>query len=288
MLTACFQVHPYRHEIIGDKADLQSMTRDDLYNHYRSYYAPNNALVAVAGDFEVGRMLARLEQLYGHIPAAQLPERVAAKRSEPALVGGQQLEVRGPGETTYIQISHRSPAASHEDFPVFTVIDSLLTGPSSLNMFGGGGVSNKTSRLYRSLVETELAVAVGGGLQATVDPFLYDITITVHPRRKPEEALAAYNSEIERLQNDLVKISEIERAIKQARALFAYGSENITNQAFWLGYAEMFDSYSWFTHYVDNLSRVTPQDVQRIACTCLVPENCVVGIFLPDESPQEA
>lgn len=286
--TASFQVHPYRHEIIGLKEDLQRITRDDLYQHYHTYYAPNNALVAVAGDFEAERMLKRLEQLYGDLPAVTLPERAATKRSEPPLSGEQQLEVRGPGETTYIQISYRSPAASHADFPVFTVIDSLLTGPSSLNMFGGGGVSNKTSRLYRNLVENELAVAVGGGLQATLDPFVYDIAITLHPKRKPAEALQPYTDEISRLQEEPVSTEEIARAIKQARALFAYGSENITNQAFWLGYAEMFDSYTWFTHYVENLSRVTPEDVMRVACTFLVPHNRVLGIYLPDETAEAA
>ena len=69
-------------------------------------------------------------------------------------------------------------------------------------MFGGGGISNKTSRLYRSLVEKELAVSVSGGLSATADPFLYSIVITVHPKRKPEEALAAFDDEIKRIQNE--------------------------------------------------------------------------------------
>ena len=59
----------------------------------------------------------------------------------------------GPGETTYLQVAYRAPAANRPDFFACTVLDSLLTGPTSLNMFGGGGISNKTSRLYRALVE---------------------------------------------------------------------------------------------------------------------------------------
>ena len=85
-----------------------------------------------------------------------------------------------------------------------------------------------------------MVVSVHGGAQATIDPFLYTITMTVHPKRKPEEALAALDREIQRVKEEKVTKEEIKRAIKQARALFAYGSENITNQAFWLGYAEMF------------------------------------------------
>ncbi|MBK8421707.1 hypothetical protein [Candidatus Villigracilis saccharophilus] len=70
---------------------------------------------------------------------------------------------------------------------------------------------------------------------------------------------------------------EIKRAVKQARAVFAYGSENITNQAFWMGYVEMFSSYEWFTSYLDKLAKVTPLDVQRVAQKYLQPKSRVIG-----------
>ena len=71
------------------------------------------------------------------------------------------------------------------------------------------------------------------------------------------------------------------RAVKQARALFAYGSESITNQGFWLGFTEMFASHDWFNQYLDNLAAVTPEDVQRIAQTYLRPQNRVLGTYIP-------
>jgi zinc protease len=191
------------------------------------------------------------------------------------------LEVRGPGETTYLQLAYRSPQAAHDDFFAFSVLNSLLTGPSGLSFFGGGGISNKTSRLYRSLVEKDWAISVGGGLQATIDPFFYEIMITVRPDQKPGMILDVVDNEICRLQDSLVPTEEIDRAIKQARALFAYSTENITNQAFWLGYAEMFASYDWFVHYVDHLSKITPADIQRIAQEYLRPSRRVVGTYLP-------
>ena len=174
------------------------------------------------------------------------------------------------------------------DFFACTVLDSLLAGPTSLNMFGGGGISNKTSRLYRALVEKELAVSVSGGMQATIDPFLYDI-IDDHPPafQPPPDVCRPLDDEIKRLQDAPVPEAEVARAIKQARALFAYGSENITNQAFWLGYAEMFASYDWFEHYLDELAQVTPADVQRAAQTYLAPQNRVVGIYLPTGEASE-
>ncbi|HEX6269633.1 MAG TPA: pitrilysin family protein [Anaerolineales bacterium] len=273
-----FRIHPYHHEVIGDMADLRVMTRDDLYDHYRAFYLPNNAVMAVAGDFDTRSMLARIKELFEIIPAGNEPARLA--REEPPQNGEVRLSVEGPGETTYVQVCYRFPAASHPDFFPLSVLDSLLAGPSNLNMFSGG-ISNKTSRLYRALVDKELAVGVHGGAQATIDPFLYTITMTIHPRRKPEEALAALDGEIRRVREEKVSKDEITRAIKQARALFAYGSENITNQGFWLGYSEMFADSDWFQTYLDKLSAVTVKDVQRVANEYFRPQSRVVGTYTP-------
>ena len=277
--NATFKVHAYQHEVIGSKEDLHRIQRDDLYGYYRKAYVPGNAVLALAGDFDTGQMLERIEEVYAPIQPGIVTTQ--APQAEPPLGGEQRVDVSGPGETAYLQLAYRAPAASNPDFFAFTVVDSLLTGPSGLNFFGGGGISNKTSRLYQALVERELAINVGGGLQATIDPYLYDITLTVHPGRTAEESLAVIDDEIRRLQDGPVPVEEIRRATKQARALFAYGSENITNQAFWLGFAEMFASYDWFVNYVQELEKISPQDVLRIARSYLKPENRVIGFYRP-------
>jgi zinc protease len=277
---AAFRIHPYHHEVIGDMADLHTMTRDNLYDHYRAFYAPNNAVMAVAGDFDSKAMLARIWELYEPIPAGKEPARLA--RQELEQKGEARLSVEGPGSTSYVQVCYRFPAASHPDFFPLAVLDSLLAGPSNFNLFGGG-ISNKTSRLYRALVDKEYAVGIHGGAQATIDPFLYSITMTVHPKRKPDETLAALDREIERIKREKVTKTEIVRAIKQARALFAYGSENITNQAFWMGYSEMFADYDWFETYLDQLSAVTARDVLRVANEYFKPQSRVVGTYVPKD-----
>ena len=280
MQTQAFQSHPYRNEVIGSIEDLRQIKRDDLYQHYHSYYTPGNAILAIAGDFKAEEMLAQIKQLYKNIPGAPLPPHPA--KPEPPLSGERRVDIKGPGETTFLKIAYRAPAASHADYFAFTLLDSLLTGPSSLSMVGGGGISNRTSRLYRLLVEKELAVHVGGSLQATIDPFLYEITATIHPKQTPEAVLAAIDAEIKRLQGEPISIEEITRAVKQARALFAYSSENITNQAFWLGYAEIFANYDWFTTYLDQLSKVTTTDLLHTAQKYLQPAQRVVGTYIPD------
>jgi len=276
--SAAFRVHPYHHEIIGDLTDLYSMQRDDLYRHYRSYYIPNNAVISVAGDFETEAMFARIRELYESIPAGPKPTRL--ERAEPPQSGERRVSVEGPGETVYLEVSYRAPAANHPDFFALNVLDSLLTGPTNLNMFCGG-VTNKTCRLYRALVEKELAVSVNGGLQATIDPYLYTTVITVHPDHTASDCIAAMEAEIARLQDAPPPAEELARAVKQARAIFAYGSESISNQAFWFGFSEMFDTFEWFTTYIDRLAAVTPADVQRLAQTCLRPQNRTLGVYLP-------
>jgi len=266
-----FRVHPYHHDIIGDMADLRSITRDDLYDHYRRYYVPNNAVLTLAGDFDTKSMLKRIKELFESIPKGPRPPRLA--RPEPEQKGEIRLSVEGPGDTTYIQVAYRLSNATHPDYFPLEVFDSLLSGAS--------GLSSKTSRLYRALVDKEYAVDVFGSSEATIDPFLYRITIVNHPKRRPEETIAALDDEIKKLQDVLATKSEIERAVKQARAVFVYGNENITNHAFWMGYVEMFSSYKWYTTYLDNLAKVTPQDIQRVAQKYFQPASRVIGIYVP-------
>jgi zinc protease len=269
---AAFRVHSYHHEIIGDMADLRSITRDDLHSHYRTYYVPNNAVLAIAGDFETKSLLKRVKELFEDISKGQIPFRLA--RPEPEQKGEIRLTVEGSGETTFSQIAYHFPNATHPDYFPLQVLESLLNGAS--------GLSYKTARLYRALVDAEYAVDVSGWSEATIDPFLYRITITHHPNRKPEEAIAVLDNEIKKLQEKPAPVDEIKRAVKQARAVFAYGSENITHQAFWMGYTSMFSDYSWYTTYLNKLARVTPQDVQRVAQTYFQPNNRVVGTYIPN------
>jgi zinc protease len=278
--SAAFRVHGYHHEVIGDMVDLERMTRDDLYQHYLAHYAPSNAVLSVAGDFKIRPMLERIRKHFGPIPSEPTP--AFKPRPEPPQTGEKVVNVEGPGDTPYLKIAYRAPAAQAQDFLTLAVLGSVLAGASSFNFFSGG-ISNKTSRLYRALVEGEVAASVHGGLAATIDPYLYTLHVTVRPDKSVEQALQVLDHELERVLEAPIKAEELEKAIKQARALFAYSSESVTNQAFWLGFSEMFADLDWFESYLTRLEQVTPKDLWICAQTYLKPSQRTVGFYRPQK-----
>ncbi len=274
--AAAFRVHPYHHQIIGDMVDLRTMTRDDLYHYYRTYYAPNNAIAVAVGDFETGSLLAQIEELYGDIPRGLQPPPVI--RTEPPQQGERFVKVERAGSAFYIYVLYRAPEATHPDWFKLKMIDSILSGA---NAPGGNSGSNKTSRLYKALVEKELATGVGSNLLVSIDPHIFSLFATVRDGLTPDGVQKALDAEIDRLCQGDVTQSELDKAKKQAKALFAYGTETVTGQAYWLAFAENFASYRWYETYVEQLEAVTLEDVQEAVLRYLRPSLRTVGWFIP-------
>jgi len=109
-----FQLHPYRNEVIGSKEDLLALTREDLYTHYRHTYQPGNAMLCLAGDFDTQTALPLVEKYFGVIPSGPVVKNIPEPEEE--LPVFDQIELHGPGDTTFIQIAYRSPKANSEDF----------------------------------------------------------------------------------------------------------------------------------------------------------------------------
>ena len=280
--SAAYRVHPYGHETIGHRCDIESISREDLRRHYHTYYTPRNAIVAVAGDFEVKEVADAIADAFGGIATGKQPPPVRAV--EPPQRGERRVIVEGAGETCYCDIAYHVPAATHPDFHPLAVLNAILSGGSGF-LVGRGHLTNHTSRLYRALVEGEKAVDADGSLTPTVDPGLYRLTVTLWPEVQPEEVEKQINREIERLRQDQVSAEELTKARRQARTLFAYSSESISNQAFWLGFSEVFASYSWFATYLDCLEAVTAADIQRVAQTYLAPTNRTIGWYIGGHQP---
>ncbi|MBK8988425.1 MAG: insulinase family protein [Chloroflexi bacterium] len=290
LTAAAFRVHPYHHEVIGDMADLQTMTRADLRDHYRRYYAPNNAIAVLVGDFDTAVILPRLAELFGPIPVGKAAP--AITRQEPPQRGERRIVVNGPGDAPTLSAAYRAPAATHPDYFALTLLNAAFAGGGSLGMFGGGG-SNKSSRLYKALVDTDLAVAAYGGLTPTIDPYLYVITAVVnngsvlagHTLTAVEAALDA---EIGRLAAEPITQAELDKALKRAKAEFVMAGESITGQAQLLGMAEaVTGDYRWFETVLEQLKAVTLTDIERVRATYLRKQARTIGWYEPLEASSE-
>ncbi len=284
LTAAAFRVHPYHHEVIGDAVDLRSMSREDLAEHYQRHYNPANAIAVVVGDFDTAGMLDRIGDVFGTIPAGEKTAPIL--REEPVQAGERRVTVNGPGDTAYLTYAYRVPGAAHPDYPALTLLNAAFAGGSSLGMFAGGG-SNRSSRLYKALVSTELAAGAYGGLTPTIDPFLYMISTVVRAGRTIPEVEAALEAELARLAAEPITEAELAKALKRARAQFVMAGESISGQAQLIGAAEATTGdYRWFETVLDRLAAVTLADLERVRRQYLHPRNRTVGLYEPSTDGQ--
>jgi zinc protease len=279
--AAAFFAHPYRHPIIGWKNDLHTITRHDLVTHYRKWYQPNHAVAVVVGDFESAEMLALIERNFGALPPGSDGD--AVRVLEPEQRSEHRVLLHGSDPTAYLLMAFHAPPAAHADFFPLIVMDAILGGAKGLGILGGSG-SHRSSRLYAALVERGLAVDASSSYRATIDADLFSFFVTLSPGVEHNEAEEAIWSEIGRIQQEGVTAKELAKAIKQTRAQFAYSSESVTYQAYWLGFAEVVASLDWLEGWQDALVAVTSEEVQRVARTYFEGNRQTVGWYVPDES----
>jgi zinc protease len=277
LMAAAFRVHPYGVDTIGHMCDLETMTRDQLYTYYRTYYTPRNALAVAVGDLNADEMLQLIEQRFGAIPHG--PDVPPMNAVEPPQKGERRVTLEGEGTVAYLQMAFRAPSVHGPDFFALTALDTALTGASGT--FLGSGLTNKSSRLYKALVATELAADISGSLISTVDPYVYNLSAVVRAGHTPAEVEEALDAELARLVAEPITVEELSKAIKQAKAQFAYSSESVTGQAYWIGFSEIFADYAWFENYIANLSAVTVEDVQRVVQKYLQRSNRTLGWYIP-------
>jgi zinc protease len=273
--ATAFRVHGYHHEIIGDMVDLRTITRDDLYGHYRQHYRPSNATVVAVGAFDSQRLLEQIDALYGRLPAEPAPDLFT--RPEPAQIGERRVVVERPGKTGFVRVAHRVPEATHPDWVRLAMLDAIL---------GGGGLDNKTSRLYQALVKTGLCASAFSSMQETVDPYLHTVSMTLNAGTSHAQAEQALVEQIERLQSEPVTEAELHRAVKQTRAMYAYASETVSYQAYMLAMGASFGQPDWFDRAAERLATVTVEDVQMAAQQYFTPRARTVGWLIPTGDAQ--
>jgi zinc protease len=286
--ATAFRSHPYRHPTIGWLPDLRSMTRDDLYGHYRRYYIPNNATLVIAGDVDADDVLRRVERTLGKIPAGDAPARSAIV--EPPQLGERRVVIERPGTTAYLKMAWHAPAASDPDFFPMLVLDAVLAGAKGVNLWSSfrGSPPQRKSRLYTGLVERSLASSVSGALVPTAEPFLYTLSMTAMRGVELPSLESAALEQIERVREQGVTEEEAARARRQLRARFVFENDSVTNIAHQLGYFETVTGPGFYPNLQHHMSLVTAEQVSDVARRRLSSASRTVGWFKPASNGAEA
>ena len=283
--AAAFKVHPYHHPTIGWLSDLQSMTREDLYGHYRRFYIPSNATLVVVGDVDTDDVLKRIERQFGGIAPGTRPGRV--RQVEPDQQAERRVVLRREGTTAYWRAAFHAPAFNDAAFFPLLVADAVLNGAAGLNIWSMGGVPRpqRSARLYRALVDKGLASSVGGALMPTEQPYLYGINVAVSEGQSLAAVEEAVTAEIDRIRQDGITPAELEKVRAQLRARFVYDSASVTDIAHQLGYFETIGNWRAYHELLTRLDAVTPEAVHEAARAHLTEENRTIGWFEPRRGP---
>ena len=281
VISAAFRVHPYHNPIVGWMSDLRTMTREDLLSYYRTMYVPSNAFLVVAGRFDTGKILERIEELYGTIPRGEPDRRPIPE--EPPQHGERRVVVSRPGNTEYLIVAYHVPSMSHEDTLPLMMLDAVMSGAKAVR---SGPSFVRSGRLYKSLVQSQLATSAYSTYQESVDPNLYTFFITARNRVPVEKVERALLKEIDRIRSKPPTKKEMKRAASQTEAQFAYATDGITGMAYLLGSAELRVGYHHLEDLTERLMAVEREEVQRVAEAYLSEGNRTVGIFRPTEGVQ--
>jgi len=271
MTAAAFIAHPYEWPVIGWMADINNITRDDLYNHYRTYYAPNNATIVVVGDFDTKTLLPQIEKYFGQIPRGPAVPAVAAV--EPRQLGERRIIVKRQAELPAVFAGYHTPDLKDKDSYALEVLQGILS-------------SGKSSRLYKSLVyEKQLALYAGGDYDNIAnDPNLFYVYAGVMPGRTTEEVEKALYAEIEKFKTMPVTDEEIQKAKNQIEAGFIMGQDSVFYQAMLLGQYETVATWKLLDKYLENIRAVTKEDIERVAKEYFSEDNRTVGLLVPTKN----
>jgi zinc protease len=275
-----FRAHPYRHPTIGWLDDLKSMTRDDLYGHYRRFYVPNNATLVIVGDVDTDDVLGKAEKHFAVIPAGRVPTRSIT--GEPPQIGERRVTIERAGTTAYLKIAFHAPAAAEADFFPMLVLDAVLTGAKGLNLWSSFRVPppQRKARLYTALVDTGLAATVTGAIVPTSHPFLYSLAFTATRGKSLADVEHAALSAIEAAKTGISE-EEVARAKRQLRARLVFENDSVTNLAHQLGYFETVVGPGFYSRIQCAIESVTPDQVCAAAARRLVKNSRTVGWFSP-------
>jgi zinc protease len=269
--AAAFLAHPYRFPTIGWPTDIQAWRMEDLQAFFRTYYAPNNLTLVLAGDLVPEQVFELARKYFEPIPRQLPPEPVRAR--EPEQLQEREVLVRRKAQTPLLQYAYKAPAAADPRAPALDLLLSIL-------------VDGDASRLHRLLVEHEqVAIEVSGHWQEGFDPGLLWLYLTLPEGADPTEARRLLDAELADVVHSGVTAAELARAKNLAATAFWKKLATIDGKAQLLGEFEVFHG-DWAKLFDAPMQfeKVTRADIHAAARDVLDPKRRTVGVLLPQES----
>lgn len=269
VLSTSFLWHNYGNSTIGARTDIENVPIDRLQAFYRNYYQPDNAILAVAGDFDVAKTLELIAAKFGPIPR---PTRELQKlyTIEPAQDGERTVSLRRVGDVQALCVAYHVPAGAHSDFAALEVLAFILADAPS-------------GRLYKELVETKLASSVQSYNYQLHDPGVLLASVEL----RKENSLVAAEAKLLEVLDGVATHPVTEDEVRRARESLLKNWEMTLLNSERAGrelseWAGMGDWRLMFLHR-DRLQRVNAADVQRVAAAYLKPGNRTVGNYIPTQ-----
>jgi len=266
----------YQHSTIGSMDDLNAASVEDVAQFFKTYYAPNNAVLSLVGDFKPKEALEMIRRYFEDIPRQAEPP--AVDLSEPEQKAERRETMSDPlARATQVQIAYKTPVGNSPDQYALRVLSSVLQ-------------SGDSSRLYQTLnKEKELVVGVGGFVDERIGPGGLYIGATVRPGKKAEDVEATIYSEIERLQQQPIAEWELEKAKNTTRYGYLQSIRSAGSRATQLGsFTVKFNDPNLINTRVAGFETVTREDVQRVAKKYLQAKNRTVIVTNPAPQPAAA
>jgi zinc protease len=274
MMAVAYEWHNYGKAVIGNRFDIERVTVDNLRAFYKKYYQPDNALLVVAGRFDVNTALQYISRYFGPIPKPDRPLR-ETYTEEPAQDGERTVTLRRVGDVGIVSLLYHVPPGSHAEFPAVETLEGILGDEPS-------------GRLYQALVATKKAASISVGARAYHDPGALEIVAEVNTRdpKTLEQVRDTMVSEIDHLIQSGVTDEECRRQRQRYlknRELAAADPNRIAIEL--SEWAAQGDWRLYFLHR-DRFEQVTPKDVKEVAARYLTPRNRTVGFFVPATKPE--
>jgi zinc protease len=266
--AVAYMIHPYRRPVIGWMEDIRNLTRQDLLDHYKLYYTPNNAFIVMAGDFSAEEMLPKIKAAFGQIPRGVEPPKVRAE--EPPQRGERRVILKKEAELPFVLMYYHTPNMKSPDSYALDLLSVVLAG-------------GRSSRLYHDLVyQKRLARSVDADYHGlSIDPSVFSLTAQLMPGKEPAELEREMDRLLEQIKSELISERELEKAKNQIEAAFVFGQDSIFGQAMKIGSYEAVGDWRLMDSYLDGIRKVTREDIQRVARQYLDRDRRTVGVLMP-------